>query len=351
MAKYEFSGHTNNWIHGEESEGSTRQLDQIGTEAGAIDSFLDYDDAGDNFYLRIGMITYPFYLLSGQWGIETTYSVYINSAKTCWAAMTTLTEAAQCIKQQAGIAGLAQADVVDAFKAVKIKLFEDGVLSHFTAEKYKLRTEFTDDSRTTSQVSQWLWDFGDGQTSTEASPEHTFAEAGDYQVSLTVTDQSDDQDSFERLISVTDQYCAINSSTGDNQITSVMVGATEINYDPTLWDYTQTPIDLANPDNTIIAILGDNPATQRSTSWLIWIDLNDDGVFGNGSYVMSDENKEFLLDTTVAEGQPYGLNVALDLSALANAGKPRHMRIIGKYAAFTPCTASVGEALDLRVTW
>ena len=60
----------------------------------------------------------------------------------CWQAMTTLTEAAECIKQQAGIAGLPEQDVIDAFKTVKIKLFDEGVLSHFTAEKIKLHTDF-----------------------------------------------------------------------------------------------------------------------------------------------------------------------------------------------------------------
>jgi vibriolysin len=351
MAKYQFTGHTNNWIHGEESGGRTRQLDQIKTESGAIDSLLDYDEAGDNFYLRIGMITYPFYLLANQWGIDAAYKVYVDSARTCWAAMTTLTEAAECIKQQAGIAGLSEADVVAAFKTVKIKLFEEGVLSHFNAKTFKLRTEFTDNSRSTSQVTQWLWDFGDGQSSTEASPEHTFAQTGDYQVSLTVTDQSNDQDSFTRLVSVTDQYCAIQSVDVDNHISSVVIGTTDIGYEQTEWDYTQSPIILTNPGNTLIDVVGDTFATERSTSWLIWIDLNDDGVFGDGSYRLSEENQEFLVDTDVAEGQPYALRTALDLSALPNDGKPKHMRIIGRYAAFRPCSAYVGEALDLRVTW
>jgi len=35
------------------------------------------------------------------------------------------------------------------------------------------------------------WDFGDGQTSTEQSPEHTYAAAGTYVVGLTVTDSRD----------------------------------------------------------------------------------------------------------------------------------------------------------------
>ncbi|HXM51466.1 MAG TPA: PKD domain-containing protein [Pyrinomonadaceae bacterium] len=40
------------------------------------------------------------------------------------------------------------------------------------------------------QVVSWAWDFGDGTTSSLKSPTHTFAQTGDYTVSLTVTDNS-----------------------------------------------------------------------------------------------------------------------------------------------------------------
>lgn len=344
MAKYEFTGHTDNWVHGEENGGLTRHLDQVKTENGAIDSLLDYEDAGDNFYLRIGMISYPFYLLSNQWGIEPTYKVYVNSAKMCWSAMTTLTEAAECIKEQAGIAGLPEEDVIEAFKTVKIKLFDQGVLSHFTAEKIKLDAQFNDNSRTTSQVVQWLWDFGDGQTSTESSPEHIFAESGSYPVKLTVTDQSDDQDTFERLIQVTDQYCSINSASVDKHITHVSIGGSDINYNPTTWDYTQTPIELTDPSSSIINIQGDSATTERSTSWKIWIDLNDNGIYG-------DEINELIVNEFTAEGLPYSFSTLLDLSTLPNNGEAKYMRIIGDYAVIGPCSSSIGEALDLRVNW
>lgn len=40
--------------------------------------------------------------------------------------------------------------------------------------------------RSTGVVASWLWDFGDGLTSTEQNPSHTYTDVGIYTVSLTV---------------------------------------------------------------------------------------------------------------------------------------------------------------------
>ncbi len=47
---------------------------------------------------------------------------------------------------------------------------------------------FTDTSVTDNTISSWLWDFGDGNTSTSQNPTHTYAATGTYTVCLTVTD-------------------------------------------------------------------------------------------------------------------------------------------------------------------
>ena len=51
--------------------------------------------------------------------------------------------------------------------------------------------QFTDLSRDPDiggSITNWLWDFGDGATSTSQNPEHTYAAPGIYPVTLTVTD-------------------------------------------------------------------------------------------------------------------------------------------------------------------
>ncbi|MCE2594493.1 PKD domain-containing protein [Motilimonas cestriensis] len=348
MAKYELTGN-DNWIHGQETHGPVRQLNQIQTEPDAITSFLDYEKAGDNYYLRIGMLTYPFYLLSQEWGVEVAYNVYIHAAKNCWPTTVTLPQAAQCIKQQAGDLGLSEDTVITAFKTVKIKLFEEGVLSHFTAEQFKLRTQFYDNSQTTNQVTEWLWDFGDGHTSNEQNPEHTFAQPGNYQVTLTVRDQSNNQthfqDSFVRTIAVTDQYCAIGSLETENSIAHVTINNLDINFDPNEANYTETPIILDGVQDLVIDIKGNNQSSSKAITWKVWIDLNDNGIFG-------DTNEELVIKEETENELSYQFQAQVDLSRLPNDNTPKYMRISGDYGAMTtPCQSNIGEALDLTINW
>ena len=55
-----------------------------------------------------------------------------------------------------------------------------------------LFVEFSDMSvpSTGFELTSWAWDFGDGATSTDQNPSHTFEALGEYTVSLTVTDDS-----------------------------------------------------------------------------------------------------------------------------------------------------------------
>lgn len=344
MAAYQFTGQENNWIHGAENDGRLRKLNQIKTESGAIANFFEYDKAGKNFYQRIGMMTYPFYVLSQKWGLEPAFLLYIEAAKNCWQADTNLTQAALCLKQQAKAQGMSEQDVVTAFKTVKIKLFEHGVLSSFNVDKFKLRVEFNDDSRSTSQTNSWLWQFGDGQSSTQQHPEHIYAAKGDYQVTLTVKDQSADEDSFVRDISVTDEYCPHIGQNVNNTITAVQFAGVDINFSADRSDYTDQIITINDASNVRVVVAGDTQMMARSNRWKVWLDANDDGIFSN-------DEDELLVDVYHAQGQPYELDAQFDLSHLPQDGSAKYLRVIGDYALNKACISSVGEVFDLKVVW
>lgn len=75
-------------------------------------------------------------------------------------------------------------------------------------EEENYEVSFFDISTPASGVTSWAWDLGDGTTSTEQNPVHTYAEAGEYVVSLEITvvleDGEECSSSTEQLIFVWD---------------------------------------------------------------------------------------------------------------------------------------------------
>lgn len=66
-----------------------------------------------------------------------------------------------------------------------------------------LTVRFTDQSTPgQSPITGWLWNFGDGETSTEQNPTHVYAEPGEYTVTLTVT-SADGADTMTRTRYIT----------------------------------------------------------------------------------------------------------------------------------------------------
>jgi PKD repeat protein len=75
---------------------------------------------------------------------------------------------------------------------------------------------FTDNSTTYEGFTTWEWDFGDGNTSSEQDPTHLYANAGLYDVTLTVYEADGDSDSEIKIeyINVTefmDPWAEINN--------------------------------------------------------------------------------------------------------------------------------------------
>ncbi|MEA2725394.1 MAG: hypothetical protein QOH59_3165, partial [Gemmatimonadales bacterium] len=66
-----------------------------------------------------------------------------------------------------------------------------------------LTCAFTDGSTDgDGTVEEWSWDFGDGESSTERHPDHTYAAEGSYEVRLTVTDDGDATGTLSKTIAV-----------------------------------------------------------------------------------------------------------------------------------------------------
>lgn len=73
----------------------------------------------------------------------------------------------------------------------------------FTCTTSNLSADFTDQSwDSDGNITAWVWDFGDGTSSTAQNPSHTYASGGTYTVTLTVTDDDDATDTTSQSVTV-----------------------------------------------------------------------------------------------------------------------------------------------------
>ena len=63
--------------------------------------------------------------------------------------------------------------------------------------------QFTDTSTDDGTISEWFWEFGDGETSIEQNPKHTYSSTGSYTVNLTVTDDAEQTKTATKVIEIT----------------------------------------------------------------------------------------------------------------------------------------------------
>ena len=121
-------------------------------------------------------------------------------------------------------------------------------------------------------IVSYSWDFGDGNTSDEADPQHTYTSPGTYQVSLTVTDDSGLTDTATLTIVVSEEQASMVVSVlnpavvyGGNGVKSAVIEILNMPDDTELFgirifdysgrlmlsylarDYTFSPVEFAVP--------------------------------------------------------------------------------------------------------
>ena len=154
---------------------------------------------------------------------------------------------------------------------------------------------FTDTSQ--NLPTSWLWNFGDGNTSTLQNPSHTYAATGTYSITLTAGNANGSA-SITRLnaVSITVpclNYCASNGTGGIGPggtqqpssffITGVSVANAQPAYNNSsnaavggYANYTALPITI-NPGRPLNLTVITNLAIVHRTA--VWVDVNVNGVF------------------------------------------------------------------------
>ena len=82
---------------------------------------------------------------------------------------------------------------------------KDGPNANFINQINFKKVQFMDLSKEgDGNIVRWEWNFGDGTTSTEEHPLHTYSETNTYTVSLAVTDENDLSDAITKEIAIPD---------------------------------------------------------------------------------------------------------------------------------------------------
>jgi len=225
---------------------------------------------------------------------------------------------------------------------------------------------FTDNSSDIDgTIISWHWDFGDGNSSTNQTSNHSYAHGGNYQVNLTVTDDDNDSSWTTQIITIANQdpiadfevISPVNATTDDN-ITfidnSTDQDGTIVNW---TWDfgdgmisYDQHPtrsyadngtytislmvtddLNSTNVTSQVILILNEPPIAQFSylpvhpftPDAIQFTDtsIDTDGVIVNWTWDFGDGNISYLANPfhTFSDNGTYTINLTvLDDDAMSN---------------------------------
>ncbi len=142
-----------------------------------------------------------------------------------------------------------------------------------------LDVTFTDE--TTGDVTTWAWDFGDGATSTEQHPAHTYSASGDYDVQLTATGPGgSDTLTQTAYVSVTPEVVADFSTSAVTGVAPVSIDFTDQSTgSPTswYWEFGDGGTDTAQ-----------NPSHTYSTAGTYSVMLITTGVCGPDTLIQTD---------------------------------------------------------------
>ncbi len=158
-----------------------------------------------------------------------------------------------------------------------ITVSASNITSAFSSSANGLTANF---NNTSTNAETYLWDFGDGNTSIEASPEHSYTNCGTYTVTLTSTNLCGTASSTETV--------TLGNGNPSAGITATMngltanFGNTSTNADTYLWDFGDGNTSIeANPEHTYTAC-GTYTVTLTSTNFCGTASSTETLTFGNG---------------------------------------------------------------------
>jgi pseudolysin/vibriolysin len=166
---------------------------------------------GLDVHYSSGVYNKAFYLLATkpEWNTKKAFDVFVLANRAYWTPNVKFNAGACGVEKAANDLSYNVADVTDAFLQVGVSCAAGsnelpkakfGFLPNGDNDRV---IEFIDQSTDEDgKIVEWNWNFGDGSTSTEKSPQHEYAQYGDYKVKLAVKDDRGGVASYESTLKV-----------------------------------------------------------------------------------------------------------------------------------------------------
>ena len=193
-----------------------------------------------------------------------------------------------------------------ATRCISVNVNCSAPVSNFSnAASTGLTVQFNDLS--TNQPTQWLWNFGNGQTSTQQNPLITFPQPGTYEVCLTASGFCGSGPQFCRNVTVS---CAAPSSLFLAQTNQLSVALTDLSSgNPTQWNWNFGNGQTSSQQNPLVTYSA--PGTFR-------ICLISSSVCGMGNQICQDITVGCAAPTSAFVFQPDGLTLQLTDQSTGN---------------------------------
>jgi len=242
-------------------------------------------------------------------------------------------------------------DSVD--KEIKVEELDDPIADFSYSPEIPVEdeiVEFTDQStETDGEIVEWSWSFGDGTTSEEQNPSHTYGEYGIYTVEFTVTDENALSNSTTSEITVEQEedeeegeYCIISGDTTFEHITNVKFNGIDRDSgdDGGYADHTDSVSDPVIPGETY-----ELSVTMSTGGYSNYVTVVFDW---NQDYDLSNEE---VIEVGYGNDDPQTVTTEITVPEDAQAGETR-MRVMQRYNGYhyDPCEdQNWGENEDYTV--